>query len=145
MISLVERLALKKIHLSFIGSVSFWLDTGLSRSQILGETIYDIIPHLKKFNRHFWGEYNPCAKRFMFVINSDGLIYPCMGLVGIDSCSIGTIQQPLPVVWEAMKHHSLNLDSLARIGPNIDKFKIASEGVNLGSVCQAHRHEYMNI
>lgn len=143
-ISLIEGLALKKIHLSFIGPVSFWLDSGISRSQIVGETIYDIMPHFKKFKRHFWGEYNPCAKRFMFVINSDGLIYPCMGLVGIESCSIGTIQQPLPVVWETMKHHSLNLEKLAPQGPKLELINVASEELNFGSFCEAHRYEILS-
>ncbi len=139
--SLVESLVLKKIRLTFIGSVSFWLDSGISRSQIVGETVYDIVPKLRERKRNCWGDYNPCTKWFGFVVNYDGLIYPCMGLVGIESCSIGTIQQPLPVVWEAMKRHSLNLEQLASQGPKLELANIASEELNFGSICEAHRYE----
>ena len=144
LISLVESLVLKKIRLTFIGSVSFWLDSGISRSQVVGETVYDIVPKLRERKRNCWGDYNPCTKWFGFVVNYDGLIYPCMGLVGIESCSIGTIQQPLPVVWETMKCHSLNLEQLARQGPKLDLVNVASEGLNFGSICEAHRHEIIS-
>ncbi|MGD1806930.1 hypothetical protein ACP6PL_16020 [Dapis sp. BLCC M126] len=140
-ISLVESLTLKKIHLNFIGSVSFWIDSGISRSQIVGETVYEIMPKLRERKRRFWGDYNPCRKWFNFVVNYDGLIYPCMGIVGIESYSIGTIQQPLPVVWEAMKHHSLNLEQLASQGPKLDLANVVSEELNFGSICEAHRYE----
>ncbi|NES03402.1 MAG: hypothetical protein F6K22_11445 [Okeania sp. SIO2F4] len=140
-ISLVESMTLKKIHLTLIGSVSFWLNSGISRSQVVGETIYEIMPNLRERKRRFWGDYNPCTKWFGFVINYDGLIYPCMGLVGIESSSIGTIQQPLPVVWETIKHHSLNLEQLASQGPKLDLVNVASEGLNFRSICEAHRYK----
>ncbi|MDE5083504.1 MAG: hypothetical protein O4808_07025 [Trichodesmium sp. St17_bin3_1_1] len=143
-ISLVESLVLKKIRLTFIGSVSFWLNSGISRSQVVGETVYDIVPKLRERKRNCWGDYNPCTKWFGFVVNCDGLIYPCMGLIGIESCSIGTIQQPLPVVWEAMKFHSLNLDQLASQGPKLDLVNAASEDLNFGSICEAHRYEIIS-
>lgn len=64
-----------------------------------------------------------------------------MGLVGIDACSIGTIEQPLPVVWEVMKRHSLNLEQLASQGPKLNLVNVALEGLNFGSICEAHRYE----
>lgn len=67
-----------------------------------------------------------------------------MGLIGIESCSIGIIQQPLPVVWEAMKFHSLNLDQLASQGPKLDLVNAASEDLNFGSICEAHRYEIIS-
>lgn len=142
-ISLIEKLASKKINLSFIGPVSFWLDAGVSRSQILGENVYEIMPEISEFKRKYWRDYNPCAKKFMFVINYDGLIYPCQSLVGIENCSIGTIEQPLSTVWETMKQHWLNIEKLARQGPNLTILN-TSDNLNFENICEAHRYSILN-
>lgn len=134
LISLVEKLTLNRINLSFIGSIPFWLQKGIGRSQTLNSSVYNIIPQSKKLKRHFFGTHNPCAKKFMFVIDYDGLIYPCVGLLGIDSCSIGKTNDPLSLVWKSIKHHSLNIEKLAYQGPNLDL-----QAENFSSICEAHR------
>lgn len=139
-ISLAEKFAAKRIHLTFIGEISFWLDTGISQSPILGENIYEIMPEVKELKKYYWGDYNPCTKKFMFVINSDGLIYPCMGLVGVENCSIGTIQQSLSTVWETIKQHSLNIEKLAHQGPSLN----ISEDLNFENICEAHRYSLLD-
>lgn len=46
---------------------------------------------LRECKRNCWGDYNLCIKWFGFVVNCDGLIYFCMGFIGIESCFIGII------------------------------------------------------
>ena len=141
--SIVENLAAKKHRLVFIGSLPFWLKCGISSSQILGKSVYEIIPDAPHFKRSFWGDYNPCAKRMLFVIDFNGLIYPCIGLLGIPSCCTGTIYQPLSTLWEQMKKHSLNINKLATQGPIISNFPSNLEDMN--SICDAHRYSLLNM
>lgn len=140
-LTLIENLAEKRINLTFTGSVSFWLNTGITRSSILNTTVYDIVPQSRTLSREFLGNYNPCAKKFMFVIDSNGFIYPCYSLVGIDSCRIGTIKQPLSEIWEAVKCHPLNLTQLEKQGPNINSFDISSGFEN---ICELHRNSFLH-
>lgn len=138
---LIEKLVINKINLTFVGPISFWLEKGICNSLSLGARVYNIMPQSKNLKRQFFGNYNPCAKKFVFVIDFDGLIYPCMGLVGIPSCSLGTIQEPLSVIWKLMKHHSLNIEKLAYQGPSLDLLNI--EQNDFTSICKAHRHVFL--
>lgn len=138
---ILENLASKKISLTFRGSLPFWMETGIFQSDIISETSYRLVPTKKEISRSFFGSYNPCAKKFQFVITSDGSIYPCLGLVGIESCRIGTIRQPLAIIWEEVQKHPLNLEELACQGPQLYEFNGQQENLQFGSICEAHRYK----
>ena len=138
--SFIENLASNVSRITFIGETAFWLKSGVASSEVLGNGIYEIIPFPKKEQRHSWGNYNPCSKKFMLYIDHDGSIYPCIGLAGAKICSVGDIGQSLPVIWNQIENHFLNLEQLSRVGPELNTLSVSSDEGSFHSICESHRN-----
>lgn len=81
----------------------------------------------------------PCANFFRIYINIDGMIYPCLGLLGLKEYSLGSIYNPInKSLFE--NHKDLKLSDLADDGPQLNLHNISFEftNTNLPQMCELH-------
>jgi|GEM_PF-6163986 len=77
----------------------------------------------------------PCAERFSLCVDTDGLLYPCAGLMNLPDCAIGSVYSEEPL--------GLNDDllELMVLGPDIPALGTVSPEPFLPWICRRHRAE----
>ncbi|WP_299481476.1 hypothetical protein [uncultured Roseibium sp.] len=87
------------------------------------------------------GRTRPCKTRLHFVLDARGLIYPCMGLVHIPSCALGTIDDDLAELVDEREHQAFDLGTLIERGPDLPEVleEKLPDGVPID--CYAHRRQ----
>ena len=139
----VNRLVLRVIEagkaLSLIGSIPYWLDSGVLGIQETNGTTFTMCGvSQQKARADTVGLVDPCASRFQIFINNVGELFPCQGLVGIPAARIGHISAPLEKSFSVVDWPQL--DEWARNGPLSGR---SSEPpiTALPPVCRRHREE----
>lgn len=89
---IVNRLLSAGKNLSLMGSVSYWLGSGILDGQEINGHGFSIsaIPTASA-SAPAVKSADPCASRFQLFISEAGDVFPCQGLMGIPSCRLGNI------------------------------------------------------
>lgn len=83
-----------------------------------------------------------CVPNFILSIDENGNIFPCTGVVGVKSATLGTIYDDFSDTAFVRKNILLDLDALAKSGPdintpqNLEKITISDR---LPKMCSIHR------
>jgi hypothetical protein len=140
---LVEGVLERGVKLGLLGSIAYFTSIGLLNSSVMNRsdvTMYPLgirtigaLPNPKNPVR-------PCFARFRVYVDCEGMVYPCLGLMGIQSCRLGAIREP----WEnsvfAGRSTSLNLHELATKGPEITASRLGGNSeLVFPSICEHHR------
>ena len=80
----------------------------------------------------------PCRSRFRLFVGPDGRIYPCVPMIGLPRCALGTIHQPVAEIF-AGKGTMLDLDHLAQNGPQLRQPIAGTSETGLPLECELHR------
>lgn len=125
------------ILLSLAGKIDVWLRSCILEDKHLSARNIRLIPPVT-IPEEMSVDFDPCARRFALHIDSDGMIYPCNGTVGLPWCSLGTVFDE-PASLFIRSDYPVNLSTLANIGPQGISIR-ATESVSLlPAVCVAHR------
>jgi len=140
----VNRLVLRAIEagksLSLIGSIPYWLDSGVLDLQELNGTSFSMSGvSEQKARADIVALVDPCSSRFSIFISNTGEIFPCQGLVGIPAGSIGHISAPLNNIFPGADWPQL--DEWARNGPTPSGRSSEPSISALPPVCRNHREE----
>lgn len=85
----------------------------------------------------------PCFARLRVYVDTTGEIFPCLGLVGIPSARLGSIDDPIERTVFGGRPYPLCLDRLARTGPDLALPEPAQRFTGLPWVCERHRRELL--
>lgn len=85
----------------------------------------------------------PCFSRLRLYVDAAGGIFPCLGLVGIPSACLGTVDDPMDRTVFGGRPYSLCLDRLARSGPDLTGPEPAERFTGLPWICERHRRELL--
>jgi hypothetical protein len=166
-LSLVEELVGKKLTIALMGPIGFWKAAGVVNSPTLDATNFQLIPATQKsqvaeivrqskekrlkpvaarrpepYREPAPSGFDPCWNRFQVFVTPDGHLYPCNGLIGSASCSLGTIHDALEDTGLGGEgRHPLALDELAVRGPRLPAAAALSEYSDLPLVCANHRRD----
>jgi len=143
---ILETIASKNVLLSFIGSYSFWNQLGILSSPIINRYLYRIISISNSREKHLLDTFNPCARRFHIVVDENGWIYPCRGLIGITQCCLGTIYDDIFKIKILDNKYPINLSSLEMKGPELtERSATPAKGLpiiqQIPLVCSIHRSQ----
>lgn len=140
----IHQLVLRVIEagqtLSLIGSIPYWLDSGVLDLHALNGTAFSICGvSEQKARADAVALTDPCASRFQIFIAHTGEIFPCQGLVGIPAGNIGHIAAPLENILSIADWS--RLDEWARNGPTLSD-RLSQPPISpLPPVCRNHREE----
>ena len=146
-LSILETIASKNVLLSLIGPYSFWNKLGILSSQIMNRYLYRIIPISNSYEKHFLlDSFDPCARRFHIVVDENGWIYPCRGLIGITQCCLGTIYDDISKIKILDNKYPISLSSLEMNGPELTEaswknIENLSSIQQMPLVCSIHRNQ----
>ena len=142
--SLINDILEQEIQLAFIGPVEYFRRKGLMKNAMVnGHNLtlhpqqyspYESLPTPEK-------PILPCFSRFRIYIDTDGEIYPCLGLVGIKSGSLGSIYDDIDNTVLGGKETILNIEKLSIHGPNLTTANKAERQTGLPWICEQHRQE----
>jgi hypothetical protein len=170
-LSLAEAIAEEGAHMGFLGPVEFWKEIGILRSTVFNSTSFQLIPgtpkeevakvlHSSRLNAKLKRpsdeiqeteglsspfQFNPCSSRFQIFVDFVGFLYPCNGLIGIHSYSLGTIYDRVEdTVLGGRRDIQLDFQSLAKVGPIIPSQSNTASFSELPFVCVIHRDQLLN-
>jgi hypothetical protein len=163
-LTLIEMILMNGISLNLLGSPYFWNEVGILDSPVLNSSSFRIVPSTVKNKKYssditrnntskpkmtyngskFSNSFNPCSERFRIYVGPDGCLYPCKGLVGIDSCAMGTVYDDLEnTVLGGRKVSQLDFKSLAKSGPRLEFKDSMSDFKELEPICFFHRNSFL--
>lgn len=140
----IEDLCDSGIGLSIIGRTDALQEIGVFAGDPLSKSSVTLIQRrlggdLEELPRV--GRTRPCKTRLHFVVDAHGLIYPCMGLVHLPVCALGTIDDDLSELVDGREHQAFNLGRLIERGPELPEVleEKLPDGVPID--CYAHRRQ----
>jgi hypothetical protein len=164
--NLAELLVRSDVSLVLLGPISFWQAAGVLDSPMVNATNFQLMPGTsgeqtaklrarRLRERHPTPDLNPsdlspldspsfdpCAERLHVYVTADGWLYPCQGLVGVASCALGTIYDPIEATVLSGRESPLDFISLAKHGPRLPGPVIAEEASDLPPICFRHRQAF---
>jgi len=81
----------------------------------------------------------PCSQSFRLYVDSEGLLFPCLGLLGLPGAALGSVYEPLERTVFGGKPYNLDLGRLALAGPALDPESPAERELALPWTCERHR------
>lgn len=128
--------------LSLIGSPLYWLDSGVLGLQEMNGTTFNMsFTNEQRARTEIVSLVDPCASRFQIFVSASGEIYPCQGLIGIPTASIGHILVPPEESFSIVDW--FRLDHWARNGPMLSTGSSESTMNALPYICRSHRESYL--
>lgn len=138
---LLEEIAASRMKLGLIGDVQVLRSTGALRSDPINAVDISIYPATARKGAK-GPNYLPvqaCASRFRLYVAADGLVYPCLGLIGLPQFAVAGLNEH----WErsvlAGMSYPLDLNGLSRFGPGLPLDIGEPPKSSLPLVCQLHR------
>jgi hypothetical protein len=136
------KIADYKINIGLMASIETLYRLKILDSSNYNSLIFTINPINKTRDEHFC--INPitsCLRHLKLVINEDGLIYSCLGLVGLQEYAIGSIYDPIDETFLDGSHSKLDFEELIRQGAPINTERIQSKIrlTGLPQMCELHR------
>ena len=140
---LVERILSASISLIISGEYSYWKQAGIFRNQRANKALYRFLPNAcQTIQPQKVILPDPCRSRFGVLIDSEGRLFPCLGLFGIDVYSLGTIYMPIDQILLNECSRKELFSEWMRIGPKL----LSDDNVNTSAehriplICSLHRH-----
>jgi hypothetical protein len=136
-----------KQHIAFIGAYDRIRDLGLLDYQDVLSAQITVHPKDEaagdrlRIPSH---PVRPCFARLRVYVDTTGEIFPCLGLVGIPSARMGSIDDPIERTVFGGRPYPLCLDRLARIGPDLNLPEPAQRFTGLPWICERHRRELLD-
>jgi hypothetical protein len=141
--SLQQALALlvaSSLTLSFTGPVQTLLDSGLLDQAAWNARHIGIDPLRASAAAGRIMDHDPCWRRLRLVIDQQGHLYPCFGLLGLAAARLGHITEPLAHSVLGGRASQLDLPALARSGPSLGGLAVPIDpDLGLPPVCAQHR------
>lgn len=146
---MIEGVLERGVRLGLLGSIAYFSSIGLLNSSVMNRsdvTIYPLgigttgAPPAPK------NPVRPCFARFRVYVDCEGMIYPCLGLMGIPSGRLGGIREPWGNSVFAGRPTALNLHELATKGPAIVASRLEGNSVRVfPSICEHHRSDLLAL
>jgi hypothetical protein len=146
--AMIEGLLAENLHVGLIGPVSYYRSLGLLASSAINAASITLHPRSPEASLTDASPERPiaaCFGRFRLLIDTDGFIYPCLGLLGVQAARLGSLYEDINDTVLGGTPTVLDLASLARVGPSW-----ANAAVALGtgrsrrsSPCERHRAELL--
>lgn len=165
---LVELFVRSEVSLVLLGPTSFWHAAGVLDSPVVNATNFQLMPgtsgeETAKLLAQRPGSqhptppapnsselplldtqpYDPCEERLQIYVTPDGRLYPCQGLVGVESCALGTIYDPIEATLLSGRGGPLDFVSLAKHGPRLTGPATPIEATDLQPICFRHRQDFV--
>lgn len=86
----------------------------------------------------------PCFGRLRLHVDPGGDIYPCLGLLGVESARLGHVDDPLEETVLGGRPYSLDVSALAMRGPTLTEPEPEARQTGLPWACERHRLELSN-
>ncbi|MEZ4298032.1 MAG: hypothetical protein R3B70_23950 [Polyangiaceae bacterium] len=135
---LIERTVESGVEIGMIGPVHYFRSIGVLSSGVLNAGNVTVHPRSGAGERAGSGgdgASEACFSRFRIWIDTDGSLYPCLGLRGIASGRLGSVHEPPGNTVLGGRPTVLDLGRLARVGPAVSP---STTGL---SPCDRHRLE----
>jgi hypothetical protein len=138
---LLEEIAASRIRLGLIGDVQVLRRIGALECEAINAVGISIYP-VRAGKRAEGPNYLPiqaCASRFRLYVAADGLVYPCLGLMGLPQFAVANLNEQ----WErsvlAGVSYPLDLSWLSHSGPGLPLNIGEPPSSSLPLVCELHR------
>lgn len=82
-----------------------------------------------------------CFSRLRLFVDDRGELYPCLGLLGVDSARLGNVRDPIEVTVLGGAEYALDIERLAHHGPDLTQPVPAERWTGLPWTCERHRRE----
>lgn len=141
-VDLVKTLIEKGMMVSLLGDVKAFQTTLILEQPFFNASDITIYPcNLMTVPESSTKKYHvsPCYRRFRLYVDIDGMIYPCLGLVGLVNCTIGTVFADNGEIDITQRISNMPLELLAMKGPQIQFNDKQTRQTGLPFVCEVHR------
>ncbi|MBL0521100.1 hypothetical protein JD523_09305 [Aeromonas enteropelogenes] len=110
-----------KIGLTIIGDVNAILKSGLLDYREINESSVTLINRFLGSAKKIACKCRRCScdTRLHLVIDEDGKIYPCIGLIKVPYCSLGTIDDHIEKIFSGVNCKALDFEMLSMNGPDL--------------------------
>ena len=138
----IESLLERGVMVGLIGAVHYFRDIGLLGSQALNRSNITVYPATAEGAENLPMPLNParpCFSRLRVFVDSDGSLYPCLGLLRIGAASLGTVFDDLRETVLGGRESMLDLRQLAELGPELEQIASAQRQSGLPWICEMHR------
>jgi hypothetical protein len=132
------------MSLGLIGPVAYWRELGLLGGRSLNRANITVYPRSPRELAEMpvpQTPVRPCFGRFRVYVDVDGAMYPCLGMLGVESASLGTVFDAFDDTGLGGRAGGLDLSGLARRGPALADpgLDAASRQSALPTICERHR------
>lgn len=130
-----------------LGPVSRWMSWGLLDADFINSGNFQMVPAGRSFLLslrrsgvdpfELRSSFDPCKERFAVFVTSDGALYPCQGLLGIEQFRIGSLDDNVPLRISGF--HSDSIAKWASRGPGCVGRVEPDPESPLSPICELHR------
>lgn len=142
---LIETLLDRGCQLGLIGPVSYWRRIGVLGGSALNKANITVYPrHAQDLDTIPFPQtpIQPCFGRFRIYVDTEGGMYPCLGLLGVDQGRLGTVFDDFEATQLGGGQPHLDLVDWARRGPAElgPELRRADRQSALPPICERHRN-----
>ncbi|KYG04951.1 hypothetical protein BE21_43825 [Sorangium cellulosum] len=119
--AMIEGWLTRDVHIGLIGPVSYYRSLGLLASSALNAASITLHPRSCEATHAGLRPERPieaCFGRLRLFIDTDGFIYPCVGLLGARAARLGSVHEDIEETVLGGRPTVLDLTTLARVGPS---------------------------
>jgi hypothetical protein len=144
----LAQLALEQgVKIGLIGPIDYFQSSNLlSLPQVNagGVTLYPVSHMLPEILPTPDRATTPCSNRFRLHIDSQGWVYPCFGLLGIESACLGSVGDDFTNIVLGGQPTSLDLKTWAQKGVTLDEPPPPERISTMPWICERHRLSFLN-
>lgn len=139
----LEEMASKGLSIGLIGYMEHIDSLNLLEKACFNANSFTIYPMsqepLGSFTRN---PVTSCSRHFRILVDEKGLIYPCIGLYGLEEFALGSIYTKMEDSYFGHQQYPLDLPALIAKGPTIPEWLLADQTQRLTGMppmCELHR------